>query len=237
MPYSCLLTDNLRLFHSIAGALSWGANGLQQAAYESVREYLENIAPGQTLNRFVASMTPTVLSYDFAKTGLLDLTGNGYNAHISGSAHLAPSGLVIPSGGAVATPLGSLGLNHTYTLALNLSSPSTILKVTGPDTVLIFQNGQPLVMQASNGAEYPLRDLATNATTVIEVRGEPVTLATTQLQGTGVWQAGKQVGWFGEPLSLYNNATIEAYVILVDRISLYRSLPAADTYKWHSLLP
>ncbi|KZT27063.1 glycoside hydrolase family 20 protein [Neolentinus lepideus HHB14362 ss-1] len=201
-----------RVLISVTGALSWGANGLKQEAYESVREYFENIAPGQNLNRFVTSKGPTVLSYDFSKTGLTDSSGNGYNAHVSGPEKLTASGLVIPSGGSLTTLLGSLGLNHTYTLALNLSLPSTILKVSGPDTILTFQNGQPLVIQASNGAEYPLRDITTNATTAIDFSGKPVTLATTQLQGTGVWMGGKQVGWFGEPLSLYNNATIEAYV-------------------------
>lgn len=201
-----------RVLISVAGALSWGANSLKMEAYDSVREYLENIAPGQNLNRFVASKGPTVLSYDFSRSGLTDLSGNGYNAHVLGPVNLTSSGLVILSGGSLITPLGSLGLNHTYALALSLSSPSTILKITGPDTLLTLQNGQPLVMRASNGAEYPLRNLTTNATTVIDFGAQPITVATTQLQGTGVWQAGKQVGWFGEPLSQYNNATVEAWV-------------------------
>ncbi|TFK56203.1 glycoside hydrolase [Heliocybe sulcata] len=200
-----------RVLISVAGALSWGANGLQMEAYESVREYLENIAPGQNLNRIVPSRGPIVLNYQFSQTGLTDLSGNSYNARTSSSARITPAGLVIPSGGSLTTPLGSLGLNHTYTLSLSLSSPSTVLRVSGPDTVLTFQNGQPLVMQASNGALYPLRDITTNATTVIDFSTSgPVTLATTQLQGTGAWVGGKQVGWFGEPLSLYNNATVEA---------------------------
>jgi len=181
-------------------------------AYQSVRELLEDSAPGQNLNRFVTSKGPTILSYNFPMTGLIDLSGNGYNAYTSGDSHLSPSGLVIPAGGSLSTPLGSKGLNHTYTLTLSLSSPSTILKLAGPDTILTFQDGVPLVMQASNGVEYPLRDLTTNETTVLDFGGKAVTLATNQNQGTGAWIGGEQAGWFGEPLSYYNNATIFAWV-------------------------
>jgi hexosaminidase len=198
------------------GALAWGAHGLEQAVFERSVGAFYAPAPAQNLVRAVPSKGATILDYDFRTGSLADRSGNGYTAMLepgpSVGSHFTPDGLVLAPGAALTTPLGSKGLNHTYTLALMLEANAT-LQVRGPDTVLTLQDGRAPTIRASNGVAYPLRDPATNATRPLRLAGGApvtVTFATTELGGTEAWQGGHKIGKFDTPLSQFLNTTYYA---------------------------
>ncbi|EIN04596.1 glycoside hydrolase [Punctularia strigosozonata HHB-11173 SS5] len=195
----------------VSAALSWGAHGLTQEVFEGTVSNFFTTAPAQNLARVVKSEGPTILQYDFVSGSLEDKSGNGYNAQIGGhGAHFTDQGLVLTPSSSLETPLGSKGLNHTYTISLALSKHATV-RVSGPDTVLTLRDGQAPTMRASNGFDYPLRDLATNATLPVGLtKGTTITFATTELAGTEAWQDGRKIGAFNTPLSHFLNATYYA---------------------------
>lgn len=170
-------------------------------------------APGQNLARSVPSKSATVVAYDFAAGGLHDQSGNGYDARVVGrGATLTGKGLVLRAGSVVETPLGSLGIDHTFQMTLSLSA-GAVLTLSGPDTTLTLQNGEAPTITASNGFTYPLRDLATNASLPLDFTDEaPVTFATTETTGTEAWIAGRKIGNFNTPLSHFMNETYYASV-------------------------
>ena len=114
---------------------------LTQAQFDSSYPALEAAAPGQNLDRRIASKGGIVLEYHLTHDSggvILDHSGNSYNGKLSGRV--------------VSTPLGSEG--HDYTLLVNISSSYTPnILLTGPDDSFGFTssgNGTTLSFTSSN---------------------------------------------------------------------------------------
>ncbi|KAJ8487077.1 hypothetical protein ONZ45_g14451 [Pleurotus djamor] len=143
---------------------------LTREQFDQVFPVLEASAPGQNLDRRVkingVVVGERVVSFDFGKSGVKDVSGNGFDAKLSKGATLTNDGIVLKDGAHIATPLGSKGAN--YTLSLNFktqfplppNSPSASL-LTGPDTALLLvptQNGSTTLAFLSSNVTYPLNN-------------------------------------------------------------------------------
>ncbi|RDW79819.1 glycoside hydrolase-1 [Coleophoma cylindrospora] len=124
------------------GDKQWGGDLLEDE-YNEIFETLHAAIPGQNLDRFVASKTSTIFSYDFtnASSIVTDKSGNGYDGKLNGNCSVLGSVLKLRPGCSVTTPLASKGRNYTLSFAVKPTSsvPGTLF--SGNASTLKAGNG------------------------------------------------------------------------------------------------
>ena len=196
------------------GDKQWGGE-LTLPEYESVFPSLQAAVPGQYLDRRVPSKSSTILHYTFEE-GILEflpnvpeVSGNGYNGILVGSAKVRNNMLYLDGNGYLQTPLGSKGRN--YTLSFSAMSASSVLGgvlFSGPDSSFLNGNGtSPYLMLMSGNIAYPVNlTLPLNKWVDVVVQGiGPQTFISIAAEGgtqqreevtinMGIWGGGMQEG-------------------------------------------
>jgi hexosaminidase len=142
----------------------WGGH-LQDCEYDDLFAALQPVAPGQNLDRDVASKTSLILRYIFSpkprpwawgqSDEVKDLSGNHYNGKTN--CGIVEGALQFVSGCSVTTPLTSKGRGYTlsFTMKQTSSTPGPLFR--GPDSELWSGNGtSSKVMLISAGNAFPL---------------------------------------------------------------------------------
>jgi hexosaminidase len=142
----------------------WGGD-LQDCDYDDLFAALQPAAPGQNLDRDVASKSDLILRYIFTPKPrpwgwdqsdvVKDLSGNHYNGKTNCS--VVEGALQFASGCSVTTPLTSKGRDYTlsFTMKQTSSTPGPLFR--GPDSELWSGNGtSSKVMLISAGNAFPL---------------------------------------------------------------------------------
>lgn len=124
----------------------WGGN-LSAADFNAIFETLHDAAPGQNLDRAIASVSPDIIfNYTFASSAeFADASPNAFDVttdctvSTNGTSGVA---LAIDPSCSVVTPLSSKGRNYTLTLSSltvnELIDPTNATLVTGADSVLLL---------------------------------------------------------------------------------------------------
>jgi hexosaminidase len=135
----------------------WGGDLLMDEFY-SIFETLQASVPAQNLDRRIPSISSTIFSYEFTNSrSVTDLSGNGYDATISGKCLVKDSTLVLSSGCKVTTPLSSKGKNYTLSFSVRPTSTATGTLFSGSGSALLAGNGSiSNVMLVTGGEPYIL---------------------------------------------------------------------------------
>lgn len=124
----------------------WGGN-LSAADFDAIFETLHAAAPGQNLDRAIASASPDLIfNYTFAagSSSLADVSANSFGATTDCATTNGTGGalLALTPSCALTTPLSSKGRNYTLTLSSltvdELTAPNNATLVTGADSVLML---------------------------------------------------------------------------------------------------
>lgn len=170
----------------VIAAANWQAasrpNHLTHAQFLEAYHKLEAAAPGQNLDRRIASKGPVVAAYqlpNLKSASVRDSSGNGYDARLLN--------------GVLYTPLGSKGHNYTLKVVTSASETAGTLLV-GPDSsfgLTTFGSGRTLAFVSDN-ITYPLFNytLPTNTASTIDI-----ILAGTEIR-TSAWVNGAYAGDF-----------------------------------------
>ncbi|GJE85784.1 glycoside hydrolase family 20 protein [Phanerochaete sordida] len=173
----------------VIAAVDWQAasrpNHLTHAQFLQAYPVLEAHAPGQNLDRRIASKTALVARYAWAAgtpsgVRVPDTSGNGYDAMLER--------------GVLRTPLGSKGHNYTVLISVGCTLESGVL-LSGPDTsfgVTQFGGGSTLAFTSTN-IVYPLLNYTFGPT--CSSNGREVILVGTENR-TAAWVDGKHAGDF-----------------------------------------
>lgn len=119
----------------------WGGN-LSAADFDSVFETLRAAAPGQNLDRAIASVSDTIFNYTVTEDGssFADTSVNGFG--VSTNCSNASGAVLLTPSCAITTPHASKGRNYTLTLSgLTISSlddPTNATLLTGSDSTLML---------------------------------------------------------------------------------------------------
>lgn len=120
----------------------WGGN-LSTADFDAIFETLHAVAPGQNLDRSIASASDVIFNYTFAAEGggvFADSSPNGFAVETdctttSSVVQLTPSC-------SITTPHSSKGRNYTLTLSgltlTSLTNPTNATLLTGSDSTLLL---------------------------------------------------------------------------------------------------
>ncbi|KAG2177420.1 hypothetical protein INT44_007931 [Umbelopsis vinacea] len=145
-------TTKLEVYYSFARSLAtlglktWsgsGSSALTRSEFNSLYPLLNQVAPGQNLNRVVPSKGKVVVSYDFKKTKhghVTDKSGNHYEASAN-NVKFGDSGATFEGSpkSYITTPIGSMGPPYTLSFTVNPTSLSGIL-FSGTDSVLLVND-------------------------------------------------------------------------------------------------
>ncbi|VDB91480.1 unnamed protein product [Peniophora sp. CBMAI 1063] len=155
-------------------------NHLTLDQFTSSFSTLEASAPAQNLDRRIPSNGSTIVDYNLTLaspsegSGVPDLSGNGYAAHILN--------------GSIITSLGSKGHNYTVRLISGMKPMLAGTLLSGPDDALVLVDGT--IAFVSSNITYPLANytLPTVGWTEIVLQGTE--------SGTGAFVDGVRVGEF-----------------------------------------
>ncbi|GJD03562.1 glycosyl hydrolase family 20 [Colletotrichum higginsianum] len=121
----------------------WGGD-VAEADYQGLFAALQPLAPGQNLDRRVASKGSTILEYDFKQgrgsNGTVeDLSGNQY--HATSTCAAGDEGAILTPSCRITTPLNQKGRNYTLSFSIKPTSDAKGAIFSGGDSGLWFGNG------------------------------------------------------------------------------------------------
>ncbi|KAF9871825.1 glycosyl hydrolase family 20 [Colletotrichum karsti] len=136
----------------------WGGD-VSESGYAELFAKLQPSAPGQNLDRRIASVGSTIVEYDFRGGGngstVRDLSGNEY--HASSTCETGTEGAVLTPSCSITTPLTQKGRNYTLSFSIKPTSASKGAVFSGGDSGLWFGNGTvDAVMLFSGESVYAL---------------------------------------------------------------------------------
>ncbi|KAJ0160612.1 Beta-hexosaminidase [Colletotrichum tanaceti] len=137
----------------------WGGE-VAEADYQGLFAALQPLAPGQNLDRRVASKGSTILEYDFrqgrgSNSTVEDLSGNQY--HATSTCAAGDQGAFLTPSCRITTPLGQKGRNYTLSFSIKPTSDAKGAIFSGGDSGLWFGNGTVgAVMLFSGESTYAL---------------------------------------------------------------------------------
>ncbi|KAK2037673.1 family 20 glycosyl hydrolase [Colletotrichum somersetense] len=138
----------------------WGGE-VAESDYQSLFSALQPLAPGQNLDRRIASRGPTIVEYDFRRgqggkgTTVEDMSGNDY--HATSTCATGDEGAILAASCRIATPLVQKGRNYTLSFSIKPTSDARGAIFSGGDSGLWFGNGSvDAVMLFSGESTYAL---------------------------------------------------------------------------------
>ncbi|KAK1711802.1 family 20 glycosyl hydrolase [Colletotrichum lupini] len=138
----------------------WGGE-VAEADYQGLFSALQPLAPGQNLDRRIASTGSTIVEYDFKQgrgsngTAIEDLSGNNY--HATSTCAKGDEGAILASACSITTPLTQKGRNYTLSFSIKPTSDAKGAIFSGGDSGLWFGNGTvDAVMLFSGESTYAL---------------------------------------------------------------------------------
>ncbi|KZL70906.1 glycosyl hydrolase family 20 [Colletotrichum tofieldiae] len=138
----------------------WGGE-VAEADYQRLFSALQPFAPGQNLDRRIASKGPTIVEYDFQQTrgsngtAVEDLSGNDY--HAISTCAMSEEGAILTPACRITTPLVQKGRNYTLSFSIKPTSDAKGAIFSGGDSGLWSGNGTvDAVMLFSGESTYAL---------------------------------------------------------------------------------
>ncbi|WYZ46667.1 hypothetical protein EsH8_IX_000892 [Colletotrichum jinshuiense] len=139
----------------------WGG-AVAEAEYGALFAALQPFAPGQNLDRRIASGGPTIFEYDFKQgpqsngtAAVKDLSGNGY--HATSTCARSAEGAILGPSCRITTPLTQKGRNYTLSFSIKPTTDAKGAIFSGGDSGLWFGNGSvDAVMLFSGESTYAL---------------------------------------------------------------------------------